>query len=158
MSVRQLFSVMTLGALLALGGCATRPPNPRIPEYTPDRGYHYQTRIRHAPKDPQTSWSSRSPAFEKDKDTALVEVRNAPDIQLYAINVSFAELKDKAEIDFLNDLPTTFVLSDEAVDRLRAAAAKIVLESPEFLRLLKDTGGKIIDGKTTAGGLPKNAE
>jgi len=99
-----------------------------------------------------------SPAFDKDKETALVEVRNAPDIQLYAINVSFAELKDKAEIDYLNDLPTTFVLSDEAVDRLRAAAARIVLESPEFLRLLKDTGGRILDGKTSADGLPRSAD
>jgi NTE family protein len=32
------------------------------------------------------------------------------------------------------------VLPDEAVDRLRAAAAKIIETSPEFQRVLKDAG------------------
>ncbi len=95
-----------------------------------------------------------SPAYDSHKDAGLAEVRNAPDIQLYAIDVSFAQLKDKAELDYLNDLPTTFVLPDEAVDRLRAAAAKIVLEAPEFRRLLKDTGGRVVDAKMSAGALP----
>jgi NTE family protein len=42
-------------------------------------------------------------------------------------------------------LPTSFVLPDEAVDRLRAAAAKIILESPDFQRMLKDAGARIVD-------------
>ena len=47
------------------------------------------------------------------------------------------------EFDYLNNLPTSFVLTDEAVDRLRAAAGKIILDSPEFQRLLKDTGATV---------------
>jgi NTE family protein len=39
------------------------------------------------------------------------------------------------------------VLKDEEVDRLRAAAAKIVLDSPDFQRLLKDVGAKIVGGR-----------
>jgi NTE family protein len=85
-----------------------------------------------------------STAFSPDKDPSLTEVINAPDIGLYAIEVSFPELKDPAELDYLNNLPTSFVLPDEAVDRLRAAAAKIILKSPEFQRLLKDTGARIV--------------
>src|SRR6185436_8676168 len=46
---------------------------------------------------------------------------------IYTIDVSFQALKDKAERDYLNQLPTSFALSDEAVDRLRAAAATIIL-------------------------------
>jgi NTE family protein len=42
--------------------------------------------------------------------------------------------------------PTTFVLTPEAVDRLRAAAGKIILESPEFQRLLKDLNARIVPG------------
>ena len=53
-------------------------------------------------------------------------------------------LKDKAELDYLNQQPTTFVLPPEAVDRLRAAAGTIIMDSPEFKRLLKDVGAKVI--------------
>jgi len=38
------------------------------------------------------------------------------------------------------------VLPAEAVDRLRAAAGKILMASPEFQRLLKDTGATIMAG------------
>jgi NTE family protein len=58
--------------------------------------------------------------------------------------VSFPVLKDKVELDYLNQLPTTFVLPPEAVDRLRAAAATIIADSPEFKRLLKDVGAKLV--------------
>jgi len=37
------------------------------------------------------------------------------------------------------------VLPDEAVDRLRAAAAKIILESPDLRRVLKDVGATVVD-------------
>ncbi len=45
-----------------------------------------------------------------------------PAAEIYAIDVSFAALKDKEELEYLNLQPTTFVLAPEAVDRLRAAA------------------------------------
>ena len=66
-----------------------------------------------------------------------------PDVEIYPIDVSFQALDDSEEFEYLNDLPTSFVLSDEAVDRLRAAAGKIILRSPEFQRLLKDTGATV---------------
>ena len=52
--------------------------------------------------------------------------------------------KDKAEFEYLNGLPTSFVLPDEAVDRLRAAAGTIIMASPEFQRLLKEVGATIV--------------
>jgi NTE family protein len=48
-----------------------------------------------------------------------------------------------AEFEYLNGLPTSFVLPSEAVDRLRAAARKLVNDSPEFQRLLQELGSKI---------------
>jgi len=85
-----------------------------------------------------------SAAFAKEKDQTLKEVINAPDISLYAIDVSFAELADKSEREYLNNLPTSFALPDEAVDRLRAAGGSILLASPEFQRLLRDVGARIV--------------
>ena len=67
-----------------------------------------------------------------------------PQAEIYAIDVSFAALTDKAERDYLNQQPTSFVLPAEAVDRLRAAAGTIILASPEFQRLLKDVGAKVV--------------
>jgi NTE family protein len=85
-----------------------------------------------------------SPAFSAGKDPALTEVLNAPDIDLYAIDVSFQALSDKAEFEYLNDLGTTLALPDAAVDQLRAAAGKIILESPDFQRLLRDVGARVV--------------
>ena len=85
-----------------------------------------------------------SPAFDAKKDPSLSGLMNAPTARLYAIDVSFPMLKDKDEFAYVNDLPTSFVLPPEAVDRLRAAAGKIVLESPDFQRLLKDIGARVV--------------
>ncbi len=60
----------------------------------------------------------------------LKEIADVPDIEIYPIDVSFQALDDPAEFEYLNDLPTSFVLSDEAVDRLRAAAGKIISIRP----------------------------
>jgi NTE family protein len=66
----------------------------------------------------------------KDKDSKLSYVLNAPDADIYPIEVSFEALQDKTERDYVNQLPTSFHLSAEEVDRLRADAATIVHDSP----------------------------
>lgn len=94
-----------------------------------------------------------SVAFDASKDPEAAKLLRTPNIDLYAIDVSFTALKDEAERDYLNDLPTSFVLPPEAIDRLRAAAATIIHDSPEFKRLLKDAGARIVmqpAGSTTA--------
>lgn len=85
-----------------------------------------------------------SKAFNIGASGNLKEIVDVPDIEIYPIDVSFPALEDASEFEYLNNLPTSFVLSDEAVDRLRAAAGKIILNSPEFQRLLKDTGAKVV--------------
>jgi NTE family protein len=86
-----------------------------------------------------------SPAFKAAKDPKVEALTRTPDIEVYAIDVSFAQLKDEAEREYLNALPTTFVLPDESVDRLRAAAGKLMLDSPEFQRLLRDVGARVVE-------------
>ena len=77
-------------------------------------------------------------------DPAVTAALRVPGPEIYAIDVSFPALKDKAELAFLNGQPTTFVLTDEAVDRLRTAAGTIITDSPEFKRLLKDVGLSVL--------------
>jgi NTE family protein len=74
-----------------------------------------------------------------------------PGAELYVVDVSFAALGNADERDYLNQLPTTFVLPDEAVARLRAAAGRIMYESPEVRRLLADIAATAATAPTGAG-------
>jgi NTE family protein len=85
-----------------------------------------------------------SAAYAANKDPAVAAALRVPDAEIYAIDVSLPALKDKAEFDYLNQLPTSFVLPAEAVDRLRAAAGTIIMGSAEFQRLLRDVGAKVV--------------
>jgi NTE family protein len=90
-----------------------------------------------------------SPAFAKSSDAKMANVVNAPNADIHTIDVSFQALKDKSEREFLNQLSTSFVLPDEAVDRLRAAAATIILDSPDLRAVLKEAGASIVDAPRT---------
>ena len=85
-----------------------------------------------------------SAPMKGNKDPALDALMRAPDAEVYAIDVSFPRIKDPKELAFLNSQPTSFVLTPEAVDHLRAAAGAIIQDSPEFKRLVKDVGGRIV--------------
>jgi NTE family protein len=86
-----------------------------------------------------------SVAFAKDRDPQLAYVVNAPDADIYTIDISFQALTDQSEREFLNQLPTAFALPAEAVDRLRAAAARLVFESADLRAALKDAGVRFHD-------------
>jgi NTE family protein len=110
---------------------------------------HYSFEAVELLKDTAARWQSlrrlrNSAAFASNTDPAVAAALRVPDAEVYAIDVSFPALKDKAEFDYLNQQPTSFALPSEAVDRLRAAAGTIILASPEFQRLLRDVGAKIV--------------
>ncbi len=106
-------------------------------------------------KDTAAQWQNarlirNSAAMAANKDPAVAAALRIPNAEIYAIDVSFPALKDKAELDYLNQQPTSFVLPAEAVDRLRAAASTIIMDSPEFKRLLKDVGATIVEQRPAA--------
>ena len=89
-----------------------------------------------------------------NKDAPVCAAIRVPQAKIYAIDVSFPALQDKAELDYLNRQPTSFVLPPEAVDRLRAAAGKIIASSPEFQRMLRDAGVKVVEAAAEGGNAP----
>ena len=108
-------------------------------------------------RDIQARWQSQrkirdSAALSADPDPVLTEAIHAPDTDLYVVDVSFQTLEDGNELEYLNNLPTSLVLPDAAVDRLRAAAGSIILASPDFQRLLRDAGARVVTEPTAAGG------
>jgi NTE family protein len=108
---------------------------------------HYSYEAVELLKDISARWDNarklRQLAGCSGQESPLCAAIRVPQAKIYAVDVSFPALKDKAELAYLNQQPTTFVLPDEAVDRLRAAAGKIIEASPEFQRVLKDAGVKI---------------
>jgi len=91
-----------------------------------------------------------SVAFAKIKDPAMRQIVNAPNADIDVVDVSFKALQDKSERDYLNQLPTSFALPDEAVDRLRAAARTLILNSPDLQKALSDEGARIVARPVTA--------
>ncbi len=60
------------------------------------------------------------------------------DIEFYLVEVKFDALDDDAERHYFKQLPTSFALKPEEVDKLRDAARRILMGSKEYQRLLKD--------------------
>ena len=57
------------------------------------------------------------------------------------MDVSFDEIGDPKERDYFMNLPTTFVLPAEDVDRLREVAGRLLRESQDYQSLVRDFGG-----------------
>jgi NTE family protein len=77
-------------------------------------------------------WNAARPA------AGAARAAGSPDGEIFGVDVSFAGHPDTEERAFLNEQPTSFVLSKEAVTRLRQGARTILESSPEFRRLLDD--------------------
>ena len=106
---------------------------------TPIDRYSYDT--VETLRDIQARWTSLRQVRDAIKPypelaAKLGAVMRAPEINIRVVEVSFSAVPDKAERDYLNTLPTSFVLDDQAVDRLRVAAKDAILASPEMKRLI----------------------
>jgi NTE family protein len=60
------------------------------------------------------------------------------DITFYLAEVRFEDLEDPEERSYLNNLPTSFQLKSEEVDKLRDAARRLLRKSEDYQRLLRD--------------------
>jgi NTE family protein len=89
----------------------------------------------------QTMREMRDAAAPADRTKpAFREAMRIPNAEIFVVDVSFAHVSDVAEREYLNQLPTSFALPDEAVDRLRKAAREVLLQSPGFKRYTRELG------------------
>lgn len=70
--------------------------------------------------------------------TVSTDPGSCGDIQFYVVEVKFDALKDEMERGYFKRLSTSFALAPEEVDSLRATARKILAESEDYQRLLRD--------------------
>jgi len=66
------------------------------------------------------------------------EPKSCGDIKFYLTELRFEDLEDPQERSYLNNLPTSFYLKPDEVDRLRDAARRLLEKSEDFQRLLRD--------------------
>ena len=71
---------------------------------------------------------------EKDAEAAVQQ------ISFSTIDVSFDAIADPKERDYFMNLPTSFKLPDEAVDRLRELGGRLLRQSPAYQTLLRQIG------------------
>ena len=61
-----------------------------------------------------------------------------PEVKLHVMDVSFEAIEDPQERAYFMELPTSFALEDDEVDRLRDVAAELMNQSPTFQRILQN--------------------
>jgi NTE family protein len=65
-----------------------------------------------------------------------------PEVEMLVFDVSFSAIKDDNERLYFQSLPTSFVLEDEQVDRLREIAGVLLRQSPIYQEVLDQIGAK----------------
>ena len=97
---------------------------------------HYSTEAVAALQDTATQWQ-----LQARLDATAQRADALPAVEFAIVDVSFEAVADPALRESLQRLPTSFVLPDEAVDRLRAAGAKVLRDSPAFRRFVAALSG-----------------
>ena len=89
-------------------------------------------------KESVKSWADEIKSKRCRGEAISSEPGSCGDIRFYVVEVKFDALKDKTERTYFKSLPTSFKLSSEQVDKLRDVAHRLLGESEEFQRLLRD--------------------
>ncbi len=66
---------------------------------------------------------------------------SVPNIGFEVLDVSFDAIRDPKERAYFLELPTSFVLSADEVDRLREIAGRLLRQSPEYQSVVRELGG-----------------
>ncbi|MEN8175623.1 MAG: patatin-like phospholipase family protein [Pseudomonadota bacterium] len=67
---------------------------------------------------------------------------SVPKVNLEVLDVSFDAINDDQERAYFMNLPTSFVLPDEDIDRLREVAGRLLRQSAEYEAVVRKLGGK----------------
>jgi NTE family protein len=65
-----------------------------------------------------------------------------PKITLQVVDVAFDAIPDPKEREYFMNLPTSFVLEPEQVDRLRDVAGELLRQSPDYATVVREMGGR----------------
>jgi NTE family protein len=89
-------------------------------------------------KESVKSWADEVRTQRCKGETVSTAPGSCGDIQFYVVEVKFDALKDETERMYFKRLPTAFKLDPEKVDKLRDVAHRLLGQSEEYQRLLRD--------------------
>ena len=92
----------------------------------------------------EASWQRRLDIAEARLAGASKEEAEAmyPEVEMLVFDVNFDSIPDTEERDYFQNLPTSFVLPPEAVDRLREIAGELLHQNPVFEQVLDQIGAE----------------
>ena len=94
-----------------------------------------------------TTMNHRLKVAEARLAGASVEEAEArfPKLEFQVLEVNFENLKDPEEREYFLNLPTSFVLKDEEVDRLREVGGRLLRQSPVYQEILKELNTRRVE-------------
>jgi NTE family protein len=89
-------------------------------------------------KESVKSWADEIKAQRCKGEAVSTAPGSCGDIQFYVVEVKFDALKDETERMHFKRLPTAFKLPPEQVDELRNVAHRLLVNSEEYQKLLRE--------------------
>jgi len=114
------------------------PSGAMLPSYSSIAIERYNEETIALLKESLKTWAEEVRTKRCKGEKVSTEPGSCGDFESYLVEVKFDALKDEEERTYFKRLPTSFALKSEQVDKLRDAAHRIMVESSEFQRLLKD--------------------
>jgi len=94
---------------------------------------------------PMGNYSDETVQYVRDQLETMRQLADGPNagepMKFYPIELTFQSIASPTERSYLNQISTDFQIPREAVDRLRAAAAQLLDDSPVFRQLLENING-----------------
>ncbi len=98
-------------------------------------------------KDIVARWNLLREAYINKKRMAnpQFDPDSVPQVEFYPIDVTFENIPDRDERAQFMNLPTSFVLPADDVDRLRSMAGQLLRQSGTYRKLVEDLGGTVAE-------------
>lgn len=68
-----------------------------------------------------------------------------PETEMLVFDISFDAIRDPEERQYFENLPTSFVLEEEQVDRLREVASELLRQSPDYQEVISQIGAELVE-------------
>lgn len=131
--------IITVNAAASPDGDINRTKNPPSVFYSVDAATTVQINLYN--KETLRRFKDTVKVWQDEISLARCGQQFCPDdVDLYFVTISLEQITDKTERDELQQLPTTFYLDGEAVDKLIQAGGDLLKKSPDFEKFLVDLG------------------
>jgi hypothetical protein len=87
----------------------------------------------------QSTESSQQLLDRHSRDGYKIPPLAGGNLKLYIVDLAFDNITDRGQRDYFNNLPTSFKLSKEQVDKLIDIGGELLAEHPQFKNFINDT-------------------